>query len=232
MRGRCRRALPRSVVGCVRRHAAGCAAGHRPTRPAGSRWCLRRAVAALGLDGTAVEVVRRRGVGRRLHPGAGATTAAAAPLRIWQDMEQHHRGRVAVGRVRERAWRPSGGWPRWRPRSMDARSKRSTSTRWEPWTLWWTWWGRSRWWRLSASSRVAVGPIPVGGGTVEIAHGRMGVPAPATARLLEGYPIVGGPETRELTTPTGALLVGQLRSRARRAARDGDREGGATAPAA
>jgi pyridinium-3,5-bisthiocarboxylic acid mononucleotide nickel chelatase len=59
-------------------------------------------------------------------------------------------------------------------------------------------------------SSIVVGTIPVGGGTVEIAHGRMGVPAPATARLLEGYPIVGGPEPRELTTPTGALLVGQL----------------------
>lgn len=58
--------------------------------------------------------------------------------------------------------------------------------------------------------KVMVGTIPVGGGTVEIAHGRMGVPAPATARLLEGYDIVGGPEMRELTTPTGALLLGQL----------------------
>ena len=61
-------------------------------------------------------------------------------------------------------------------------------------------------------SEVFVGAIPVGGGTVEIAHGRMGVPAPATERLLEGYTIVGGPEPRELTTPTGALLVGQLRA--------------------
>lgn len=58
--------------------------------------------------------------------------------------------------------------------------------------------------------QVMVGVIPVGGGTVEIAHGRMGVPAPATTRLLEGYEIVGGPELRELTTPTGALLLGQL----------------------
>ena len=58
--------------------------------------------------------------------------------------------------------------------------------------------------------RVAVGTIPVGGGTVEISHGRMGVPAPATTRLLEGYEVVGGPEMRELTTPTGALLVAQL----------------------
>ncbi len=57
---------------------------------------------------------------------------------------------------------------------------------------------------------VMVAPIPVGGGTVEIAHGRMGVPAPATARLLQGFPVLGGPEPRELTTPTGALLVGQL----------------------
>ncbi len=61
---------------------------------------------------------------------------------------------------------------------------------------------------------VHVGTIPVGGGTVEIAHGVMGVPAPATLRLLEGYPIVGGPEERELTTPTGALLVGQLKAKA------------------
>jgi pyridinium-3,5-bisthiocarboxylic acid mononucleotide nickel chelatase len=58
--------------------------------------------------------------------------------------------------------------------------------------------------------QVFAGTIPVGGGTVEIAHGRMGVPAPATAALLAGYQVIGGPEMRELTTPTGALLVGQL----------------------
>lgn len=61
--------------------------------------------------------------------------------------------------------------------------------------------------------RVVVGTIPVGGGTVEIAHGRMGVPAPATARLLRGYEVVGGPEPKELTTPTGALILTQLNSR-------------------
>jgi uncharacterized protein (TIGR00299 family) protein len=58
-----------------------------------------------------------------------------------------------------------------------------------------------------------VGTIPVGGGTVEIAHGRMGVPAPATAVLLTGYEVIGGPEMRELTTPTGALLLGELKAR-------------------
>ncbi len=61
--------------------------------------------------------------------------------------------------------------------------------------------------------QVAVGLIPVGGGSVEIKHGRVGVPAPATALLLEGFEIVGGPEARELTTPTGALLVGQLEAK-------------------
>ncbi len=60
---------------------------------------------------------------------------------------------------------------------------------------------------------VVVGTIPVGGGTVEIAHGRMGVPAPATVKLLTGFQVIGGPEMRELTTPTGALLVSLLAAR-------------------
>jgi pyridinium-3,5-bisthiocarboxylic acid mononucleotide nickel chelatase len=60
---------------------------------------------------------------------------------------------------------------------------------------------------------VGVGVIPVGGGAVTISHGRMSVPAPATAALLMGYETVGGPEMRELTTPTGALLIGQLGAR-------------------
>jgi hypothetical protein len=38
----------------------------------------------------------------------------------------------------------------------------------------------------------------------------MGVPAPATAALLTGFETMGGPEMRELTTPTGALLAEQL----------------------
>ena len=57
---------------------------------------------------------------------------------------------------------------------------------------------------------VQVGVIPVGEGRVDIIHGEVGVPAPATALLLEGYPVVGGPGRGELTTPTGALLVGEL----------------------
>jgi uncharacterized protein (TIGR00299 family) protein len=49
--------------------------------------------------------------------------------------------------------------------------------------------------------------LNVGGGTVSTAHGIYPVPAPATARLLEGAPIYAGPQAVELVTPTGALLI-------------------------
>ena len=53
-------------------------------------------------------------------------------------------------------------------------------------------------------------PVAVGSGTVEIEHGRYPLPAPATARLLEGLPVreTGYPE--ECTTPTGAALLAEL----------------------
>lgn len=55
--------------------------------------------------------------------------------------------------------------------------------------------------------------VSLGGGTVDCAHGTLPVPAPATARLLEGVPVRGGPaEHGELTTPTGAALLRALAS--------------------
>jgi len=50
-------------------------------------------------------------------------------------------------------------------------------------------------------------PLNVGSGTVDIAHGRFPVPAPATTRLLAGAPIYSSGIEAELVTPTGALVI-------------------------
>jgi uncharacterized protein (TIGR00299 family) protein len=51
-------------------------------------------------------------------------------------------------------------------------------------------------------------PVAVGTGWVEAEHGRLPVPAPATAILLEGLELAtGGPVEGEATTPTGAALL-------------------------
>ena len=56
-------------------------------------------------------------------------------------------------------------------------------------------------------------PVAVGNGWVEAEHGRLPVPAPATAILLEGVDIAsGGPVEGEATTPTGAALLRVLSS--------------------
>jgi uncharacterized protein (TIGR00299 family) protein len=57
------------------------------------------------------------------------------------------------------------------------------------------------------ADRVMASPLNLGSGTVMCAHGEYPVPAPATARLLEGVPVYAGAVTSELVTPTGALLV-------------------------
>jgi uncharacterized protein (TIGR00299 family) protein len=56
-----------------------------------------------------------------------------------------------------------------------------------------------------------VGPLPGGKpGYVSSAHGRLPVPAPATVRLLEGFPVLLGDGEGELVTPTGAAIVRAL----------------------
>jgi uncharacterized protein (TIGR00299 family) protein len=57
------------------------------------------------------------------------------------------------------------------------------------------------------ADRVVASPLNVGSGTVVCAHGTFPVPAPATARLLEGVPVYAGEVAAELVTPTGALIV-------------------------
>jgi uncharacterized protein (TIGR00299 family) protein len=56
------------------------------------------------------------------------------------------------------------------------------------------------------AERFAASPLNVGTGTVTMSHGTFPVPAPATARLVQGVPVYGAGEG-ELLTPTGALLV-------------------------
>lgn len=53
-------------------------------------------------------------------------------------------------------------------------------------------------------------PLNVGGGTVQCAHGRYPVPAPATAELLLGLPTYSALPLIELVTPTGAALIRAL----------------------
>jgi pyridinium-3,5-bisthiocarboxylic acid mononucleotide nickel chelatase len=56
------------------------------------------------------------------------------------------------------------------------------------------------------ADRIVSSPLNVGTGTVTMSHGTFPVPAPATARLVQGVPVYGEGEG-ELLTPTGALLV-------------------------
>jgi len=60
-----------------------------------------------------------------------------------------------------------------------------------------------------APERLTCGPVNLGSGRVRMAHGEVSIPAPATAELLRGVPVFGGPGG-ELTTPTGAVLLAEL----------------------
>jgi pyridinium-3,5-bisthiocarboxylic acid mononucleotide nickel chelatase len=65
---------------------------------------------------------------------------------------------------------------------------------------------------LLGVSDVVASEVNVGGGFVESEHGRLSVPAPATALLLRGTPIFSDGDF-ERTTPTGALLATRLSNR-------------------
>ncbi len=55
--------------------------------------------------------------------------------------------------------------------------------------------------------RVEASPVPTGSGSIVIDHGRVSVPAPATAELLLGIPLASSQINGELTTPTGAGIL-------------------------
>ncbi|GFE60004.1 nickel pincer cofactor biosynthesis protein LarC [Geobacter sp. AOG2] len=59
-------------------------------------------------------------------------------------------------------------------------------------------------------TQVYAAALPLGGGFVETAHGRLPVPAPATAELLRGLAVHGECGDGERVTPTGAAVLAAL----------------------
>ncbi|MEN8255566.1 MAG: LarC family nickel insertion protein, partial [Verrucomicrobiota bacterium] len=59
---------------------------------------------------------------------------------------------------------------------------------------------------------VAIRSLPQGHGTITCAHGTYPNPAPATLRLLEGFPVEEVDEPFEMVTPTGAALLAEWRT--------------------
>jgi len=60
---------------------------------------------------------------------------------------------------------------------------------------------------MLAAERIYVSSVRTGFGTVNCAHGKLPVPAPATAFLLENIPSYSGDLEGEYCTPTGAALL-------------------------
>jgi uncharacterized protein (TIGR00299 family) protein len=67
---------------------------------------------------------------------------------------------------------------------------------------------------LLGIGQVYASAIPLGSGSVQTAHGRLPVPAPATLELLTSVsaPTVPHPAQTEIVTPTGAALLAHLAS--------------------
>ncbi len=70
-------------------------------------------------------------------------------------------------------------------------------------------------WLIDAvqSATWSCAPLPLGSGRVSTAHGQLPVPAPATAVLLQGYPVFQDGIPGERITPTGAAILRHLEPR-------------------
>jgi uncharacterized protein (TIGR00299 family) protein len=60
---------------------------------------------------------------------------------------------------------------------------------------------------ILGADTVSCGPLPMGSGVVNAAHGSLPIPGPATLEVLEGSKIRWPDESHEMTTPTGAALM-------------------------
>jgi uncharacterized protein (TIGR00299 family) protein len=60
--------------------------------------------------------------------------------------------------------------------------------------------------------RVYVSEVELGGGFVNCEHGKLPVPAPATAEIIKGIPVRTNGVDFEATTPTGAAIISALGS--------------------
>ena len=63
---------------------------------------------------------------------------------------------------------------------------------------------------LLGADRFFCSPLRLGSGSVNSQHGRLPIPAPATAELLRGVPVYAGELEGEFVTPTGAAIVATL----------------------
>jgi uncharacterized protein (TIGR00299 family) protein len=63
---------------------------------------------------------------------------------------------------------------------------------------------------LLGVSAVYISALPIGGGFVDGAHGRIPIPGPGTLELLRGVPLVDTGVRAELVTPTGAAILTTL----------------------
>ncbi len=55
--------------------------------------------------------------------------------------------------------------------------------------------------------KIFCSPVPLGSGFINAAHGKLPVPAPATAEILKDIPVYTGDFDFEVTTPTGAAII-------------------------
>ncbi|AMV39280.1 nickel pincer cofactor biosynthesis protein LarC [Planctomyces sp. SH-PL62] len=60
---------------------------------------------------------------------------------------------------------------------------------------------------LLGVDRFECSAVPPGRGSIKAEHGRMALPAPATAEILKGVPLAESTVEMEMTTPTGAAIM-------------------------